>query len=371
MATITPDPIDAATPPDGELVLNVPIEIRALKARVNALAGLPADTANYYRRNLLDNSAFQIIQRRDNALNAVSVAYTTARFFFYDRWACAFDAGVTATIAAAFANEVASPSKRKYGINVTSVITPQAIILTQRIRSARIFEGKTLQLSGLIDVPAAVLAAGACSVFVSLNYGTGGTPASQVLLASQTITAAGVQTFELEVSVPNSVDLSDYGTDSNEYLSVQLSYFVVQNQPVYVAYMQLEEGAAASPYEMRTVQEERERCEFHFQTSYGTGFAIGVVTEQGKRRFQANSAVTNPESGVEFRRTMVAVPTVTLYNPVTANTSGSVRNETAAADVGSSVATNVSTQGFSNVTLGSSAVADNFYSFHWTADAEL
>ena len=371
MATITPDPIDAATPPDGELVLNVPIEIRALKARVNALAGIPADTANYYRRNLLDNSAFQIIQRRNNILNNVSAVYTTARVFFYDRWALAFSAGVTATVAAITASEVASPSKRKYGVNVTSAITPQAVTITQRIRTARIFEGKTLVLSGLIDVPAAVLAAGAVSVSVSLNYGTGGTPATQALLASLTITASGVQTFELEVDVPNSVDLSDYGTDSNEYLFVQLYYFVVQNQPVYVGYMQLEEGAAASPYEMRTIQEERERCEYHFQTSYGTGFSIGQVTESGKERFQANTAVTAVEGGVRFRRTMVAVPSVILYSPATANTFNSVRNETAAAEVGSSVAANVSTQGFSNVTLGSSAVADNFYSFHWIADAEL
>jgi hypothetical protein len=180
MATITPDPIDAATPPDGELVLNVPIEIRALKARVNALAGVPADTANYYRKNLLDNGSFQLTQRRDNLLDAVSYVYTTAAFFFYDRWACALGAGVTATIAGGTSLSKTAPTKSLAYMDVTSAITPQAVTVYQRVLQARRYEGKTLTLSALIDVPAAVLAAGTASVNVSLNYGTGGTPAAAV-----------------------------------------------------------------------------------------------------------------------------------------------------------------------------------------------
>lgn len=372
MATITPDPINAATPPDGELVLNVPIEIRALKARVNALAGVPSDTANYYRRNLLDNGSFQVNTRRYNVWNGVSVAHTTAsKLWLRDRWVATLSANVTATIAQTDYDLVTSPTKRSFSLNCSSAITPQAYYVSQKVLNARRLEGKTLTLSGHLSVPAAVLAAGAGTVTVVLNYGTGGTPATQVTLGGYTFTASGPQTFKITFDVPATFNLTEYGTNANDYIQVLFNFFLVQDQPVQYMYCQLEEGAAASPFELRTVQEERERCEFHFQTSYGTGFAVGVATDQGKRRFQANTAVTTPESGVDFRRTMVAVPAVTLYSTATNNLAGNVFNESAAANVSGCTATNVSTQGFSNVTLGSSAVADNFYSFHWTADAEL
>jgi hypothetical protein len=181
MATITPDPIDAATPPDGELVLNVPIEIRALKARVNALAGVPADTANYYRKNLLDNGSFQLTQRRNNLLDAVSYVYTTAAFFFYDRWACVLGRWRYSYHRWRYiAEQDCAYQKRIAYMDVTSVITPQVVTVYQRVLQARRYEGKTLTLSALINVPAAVLSAGAVQAVVSLNYGTGGTPAATV-----------------------------------------------------------------------------------------------------------------------------------------------------------------------------------------------
>jgi hypothetical protein len=372
MPTITPDPINAATPPDGELVLNVPTEIRALKARVNALAGVPADTANYYRKNLLDNGSFQLTQRRNNLLDAVSYVYTTAAFFFYDRWACVLGAGVTATIAGATSLSKTAPTKRMSYMDVTSVITPQVVTVYQRVVSARQYEAKTLTLSALVDVPAAVLSAGAVQAVVSLNYGTGGTPAATVTLGTYTISTSGEQIIDLQVSMPTSVDLAEYGTNGDDYIQVAFSYFLVQSVPVKFGYVQLEEGSAPSPFELLTYAEELERCAPHFQCSYSQSQKIGEVTALGQERFQAGGTDTTPHSSVRFPESMRAAPTVKLYSPVTANSPDKVYKETATAgDVaGTSTATSIGTKGFSHVTLGAAAIAAHYYTYHWTADAE-
>lgn len=372
MPTITPDPINAATPPDGELVLNVPTEIRALKARVNALAGVPADTANYYRKNLLDNGSFQLTQRRNNLLDAVSYVYTTAAFFFYDRWACVLGAGVTATIAGATSLSKTAPTKSLAYMDVTSVITPQVVTVYQRVVSARQYEAKTLTLSALVDVPAAVLSAGAVQAVVSLNYGTGGAPAATVTLGTYTISTSGEQIIDLQVSVPTSVDLAEYGTNGDDYIQVAFSYFLVQSVPVKFGYVQLEEGSAPSPFELLTYAEELERCAPHFQCSYSQGVKIGQVSALGQARFQANGTGTLSPSGVSFPQAMRTAPTVALYSPATADAAGKVYKETTTAgDVaGTSTATSIGTKGFSHVTLGAAAVTANFYTYHWTADAE-
>ena len=372
MATIIPDPINAATPPDGELVLNVPIEIRALKARVNALAGVSADTANYYRKNLLDNGSFQVTQRRSNLLDAVSYAYTTAAFFFYDRWACVLGAGVTATIAGATSLSKTAPTKRMSYMDVTSVITPQVVTVYQRVVNARRYEAKTLTLSALVDVPAAVLSAGAVQAVVSLNYGTGGTPAATVTLGTYTISTSGEQIIDLQVPMPTSVDLAEYGTNGDDYIQVAFSYFLVQSEPVKFGYVQLEEGSAPSPFELLTYAEELERCAPHFQCSYSQGVKLGQVSALGQARFQANGTGTLSPSGVSFPQAMRTAPTIALYSPATADAAGKVYKETTTAgDVaGTSTATSIGTKGFSHVTLGAAAVTANFYTYHWTADAE-
>ena len=372
MPTITPDPIDAATPPDGELVLNVPIEIRALKARVNALAGLPADTANYYRRNLLDNGSFQVNTRRYNVWDGVSVAHTTAsKLWLRDRWVATFSANVTATIAQTDYASVTSPIKRSVSLNCSSAITPQAFYISQKVLNARRLEGKTLTLSGHLSVPAAVLAAGAGTVTVVLNYGTGGTPSTQVTLGGYTFTASGPQTFEITFDVPATVDLTEYGTNANDYIQVLFNFYLVQNQPVQYMYVQLEEGAAASPFELLSFEEDLFHCQHHFRTSYSYGVKIGAVSSAGAERCIASgTAVTDLVCATRFSPPLRAAPTVTIANPEAVD----IFNRLYKDDGGltpTAVASNIGTSGFFTITLGSAAVKGDSYSFHWTADAEV
>lgn len=375
MPTIVPDPINAATPPDSEYVLNIPTEIRALKARVNALAGVPADTINYFRKNLLDNGAFQVYQRLNALYSNVSKVYAAAeKFFFWDRWCFQVTAGFTATVALTRAADLQAPAGFSMAIGTATASISDRITMYQRIPQARQYIGKAMRLTVNCNIPSAILAAGTFTVKALYNYGTGGTPAAAATMLDTTIATSGDNQLTFSFNTPAVSDVADFGTNENDYIEIQFSWMFITSSTVLWRSVQLEEGSAASPFERLTYLQDLYRCQEHFQTTYNKGVGIGSAgAEAGSIRFQANSAVTTPESGQRFARTMRATPTVLLYSTQTANAPNKVYKETATAgDVaGNSVASNISNAGYQMITLGAAAIADHFYKYHYTADAEL
>lgn len=375
MPTIVPDPINAATPPDTEYVLNIPTEIRALKARVNALAGISGDSINYFRKNLLDNGAFQVLQRINALYSGVSKVYAAAeKFFFWDRWCFQTTAGFTATVSLSSAPDLQAPAGFNIGIGTATAAISDRITMYQRIPNPRLYINKAMRLTVNLNIPAAVLAAGNFTVKAIYNYGTGGSPAAAATMLDTTISTSGDSQTTFAFTTPNVTNAADFGTADNGYIEIQFSWMFITSSTVLWRSAQLEEGSAASPFERLTYLQDLYRCQEHFQTTYNKGVGIGsAAAEAGSIRFQANTAVTTPESGQRFARTMRATPTVLLYSTQTANAPNKVYKETATAgDVaGNSVASNISNAGYQMVTLGAAAIADHFYKYHYTADAEL
>lgn len=375
MPTIIPDPINAATPPDEEYVLNIPIEIRALKSRVNALAGIPADTINYFRKNLLDNGAFQVYQRLNALYSNVSKVYAAAeKFFFWDRWCFQVTAGFTATVALTRAADLQAPAGFSMAIGTATAAISARITMYQRIPQARQYIGKAMRLTVNCDIPTAVLAAGTFTVKALYNYGTGGTPATAATMLDTTIATSGDNQLTFSFNTPAVSNVADFGTNENDYIEIQFSWMFITGSNVTWRSAQLEEGSAASPFERLSYLQDLVRCQEHFQTTYNKGVAIGTAaSEAGSVRFQANSAVTTPESWQRFSKPLRATPAVLLYSTQTANAPNKVYKETATSgDVtGNSVATNISNAGYQMVTLGAAAIADHVYKYHYTADAEL
>lgn len=374
MPTITPDPLNAATPPDNEYVLNIPTEIRALKARVNAAAGLTSDSINYFRKNLLDNGSFQVRQRL-NALYTASKVYAAAeKFFFWDRWCFQVTAGFTATLAMNRTASLLASSGFTFGLTTATAAISDRIKMYQRVVNARKLAGKTLQLTTHVDIPASVLAAGNFTVKAIWNYGTGGTPASQATLLDTTIATADGVLVTHEIACPAVSNAADFGTNENEYLEIQYSWMFLTGTEVKWRDVQLEEGAEASPFEVLTYEDELFRCQRHFQRSYDKARAIGAsLSYPGCARMQPPSTATPAVCSVSFARAMRAIPTVTLYSTDTANGAGKIYKETATAgDLGgTSTAANISESGFSGVNGGAAFTADHIYRFHWIADAEI
>lgn len=373
MPTITPDPINAATPPDTELVLNIPTEVRALKARVNALAGIPASTANYFRKNLLDNGAFQVRQRLNNQLQGASFAYLAATpYFFYDRWCLKFGSGFTGVITATNNLRTQGPYKVSKSLALSTAVGPIATTMYQRVPNARIYQGKTLTFTLACNIPTAVLAAGSFTALIQYNYGTGGSPTATATLVNATIASSGDNLYNVTFTCPAPVSQAEFGTNSDDYILVQLGFRMVQNQPVIWDYMQLEIGAAASEYDALHYLEDLRRCRYHFDTSYLAAILIGTANTAGCENLYATTVNTTQPANVHFHERMVAVPTVKLYSTGSSNGVDKVYKDTATAgDVaGSSTATRIGVGGFGAINLGAAAIVDHFYSYHWTADAE-
>lgn len=373
MPTITPDPINAATPPDSELVSNIPTELRALKARVNALAGIPANVTNYFRKNLIDNGSFQIFQRLNNLLHNVSFAYSSATpYFFLDRWCMKFGAGFTGTLTLQATLRTQNVFKRSRQVTLSTAVGPIATSMYQRIPEARKYQGKTMTLQLGCNIPSAVLAAGTFNVLVQYFYGTGGSPTATATLVNANIASSGDNSYSVTFTCPAPVSQAEFGTNFDDYIVVQFSFQLVNGQPVIWDYVQLEEGAAASPLEVLTYQEELERCQRHFSTSYSSGVRVGQADSSQCVSFFAPTTSTTPAVNIAFPEPMLAVPTMKLYSTNTVNAQDKVYKETATAgDVaGTNTAGRIGNRGFGIINLGAAAIVDHFYSFHWTADAE-
>lgn len=377
MPTYNPNPADTSTPQDSAYVLDLPAEIRALKARVNELTGTPAPLINPLRKNLLDNGTFQIAQRRSAAVIGASVTFApNVRYFYVDRWPF-YNAGGSNFTAVLENGQIVSAkagvSSRSFALYTTTPGINARIAQFQRISNVRNLAGKTLTLSLKLTIPAAVIAAGTVTVDVQLFYGTGGTPAATIFLlpVTQVTTSAAEEiTYSWTFTVPNDAE-TDFGTSGDEYIQVRLTHQLITGEKLIWFGAQLEQGDVATPIESLRYIDEFWYCAMHFQTSYTRGQLIGAAaTLNGSESFTAANSDSTQYRAVAFLTPMIGVPVVTLYSPQTANAPGKVYKETATAgDISGCTAQRISNRGFATIAM-SAAISGHNYSFHWTADAE-
>lgn len=139
--------------------------------------------------------------------------------------------------------------------------------------------------------------------------------------------------------------------------------------------VQLESGTAASAFDQQLIAEETNNCQRYFQsTRYLSGFDSLVITGQ------ALTTTRIVIAGVTFPVVMRAAPTLTVYSCSSGGSgngaAGSVclYNAVSVA-VGSSFAVaSANPQGFSNrldTSVGTPLTVGDWYSFTYTADAEL
>ena len=130
-----------------------------------------------------------------------------------------------------------------------------------------------------------------------------------------------------------------------------------------VAGVQLEAGTNATPFEYRNHGDELARCQRYFTWSddgNGGCYEIGAAI--------SSERVAGP---IHFKQTMRTTPTVIIYsNDLTAGKINLYNNSTS--NLGSGfIAASVRAAGYRFVTNGSGLTAGTFYSWEWSADAEL
>ena len=136
--------------------------------------------------------------------------------------------------------------------------------------------------------------------------------------------------------------------------------------------VQLEVGSVATDFEHRSFGQELALCQRYYSTSYTYGTAAGTATFDGSVRGESLRA-DRIDISPQFKMTMRAVPTVTIYSP-NSGSSGNVYFDHSVNADRTAVASQIGTSGFSSCFRSAADLAhngDQHASCHYAASAEL
>lgn len=324
---------------------------------VNA-AGTRFELATPRTDNVVINGGFDIWQRGTNFTSGL--AYTA------DRWVL-WDAGGVGAIGSLSRQEFTlgqtdvKGDPRYYARLACTTAGSFYWRLLHRIEAVRRFQG-TWQLS--FDARAS--AALSLSLAVIQNFGTGGAPSADVTtgLIAQNLTT-NWQRFTVEVPLP-SVAGKTMGTNNNDYLSLVFQSPTAATFQIDIANVKLQPGPAATPFIARPYADELRLCQRYFAKSISpeaTAYNTLVGADLG-----LGASVNDIGKASRFPVVMRAAPTVTVF-AASSGTSGSVRNLTTNADIGS-LSLEIGPTAF-RISKSSAFTAGSWYGWHYNADAEL
>ena len=312
--------------------------------------------------NAIINGDFDIWQR--------GTSQTAAGFGSADRWTVALvGSSMTFNRQTFTLGQTAVPDNPVYysKADVASVAGAGNLAsIQQRIEGVQTFAGTTATLSFWAKTDTAKNMA----VEFKQNFGTGGSPSTQVTSINVTtiaLTTAWTKYF-FNVTVP-SITGKTLGSDGNDYLGL---IFWLEAGSTYnartnslgnqagtfeISHVQLEAGEIASPFEYRSVGEELALCQRYFErnVSFGVVQVIGYAC-----------------NGVPFAVTKRGVPSMTYYSG--ANGTGTVGSlkETEASGAAKVVhSSQFDISGIKRIRIASSGITNTTMSGSFDANAEL
>jgi hypothetical protein len=229
-------------------------------ASITTLTNTVNGLTNYNVRNYLINGAFDFWQR------ATTTTYTGASSSVYlaDRWLFSFASAGTGsyTLQRYDAKNDPSSGYSRYAITV-SITSATATSFEQRIEDALTLQGKY--------VMASIYFAGDCTFNIQLiqNFGTGGSPSSQVVLTSSTLTSPSSAWARYAVLFQLGTVLSKtFGTNNDSYLSFRVNILSNFTNLYWLSDCQLEHSTVgtttASTFSRRLLGEELALCQRYY-----------------------------------------------------------------------------------------------------------
>lgn len=340
-------------------------DLNYIVSQVNANAGA---AGSGLAKNVLYNGAMRVAQRGAAAIHIGSGG--TA--LFVDRWE-----GHVGALAAADVSQISSTTLNQFQyaarVQRTAGNTSLgAIQLAQSLESVDSIplQGQTVTLSfwarnGATYSPAGSLLAGTVYTGTGTDenvFGYTGSAAS--IPGSFTLTAAW-QRFQVTGVIPTTA------TEIGVIFTADPTGTAGANDYFDITGVQLEIAAAAGQFDFIPFGDDLDRCSRYYQSSfpYGTVPAQGAGITGAVEYAVLVAAATQTANIIPFNRRMRISPTITTYNPVSANAKW--YNNTAAADSGSPTAA-VGAWGFSltNPQVGGDSVGNLCY-IHWSAECEL
>lgn len=329
--------------------------------------------------NLLVNSAFDVWQ--ENTIYAVGPS--APKFHAADFWKVGTNGGSQKSI-----SRVAGLSGAQYALKFQR---NQGTTDANRIRIVQQFgTAESLYLAGKAVTVSFDFTPGAnfsttVGPYVFLLYGTGTEEDLDLRSGTINFPTGGAQVFSiLTAQVPAAGAVKRIIAPPLTFLAGSTECALMISSGAFsgaagaddsftIGNVKLEVGNIATPYVKPDMVGELKRC----QRRYWKSFVQGTVPAQGAgagtsehRAAAVKSGASAQTLGTVRTGTMRAVPTVTLFNPVSSN--AQVRNLTANVDCGATAVQNISDSGFEIVATGnaSTAIGDTL-GVHAVADARL
>lgn len=235
-------------------------------------------------RNKIINGNFDIWQR--------GTSQTSSGYGSADRWVLGLTGTSDTMSRQTFTlGQTDVPNNPKYFMRhvvTTSAGASNYALVNQRIESVETFSGQTVTLSFWAKADASKNIA----VEFMQYFGTGGSPSTQVdTIGSQLIAlTTSWAKYTVSVSIP-SVSGKTLGSNANDWLGLvfwldagsdydsRTASLGQQSGTFDIAQVQIEEGSAATPFEMRPIQIESNLCYRYYLENIalaGTGYATGT-----------------------------------------------------------------------------------------------
>ena len=236
-------------------------------------------------RNRIINGNFDVWQRPFSASNYITVN-TTNNTFGPDRWLVYFDGtmGNNSLNQMSFTlGQTSIPGEPKYHLrwDITSAGSASTYReLAQRIEGVRTFAGQTVTLSFWAKADAART----ITLTLRQNFGTGGSPSSDVNTALTSISATtSWQKFTRTVTLP-SISGKTIGTNNNDYLQLIFGMPINVVMQFDLSQVQLEAGSTATPFEFEPYETTLRKCQryyYKWPLFSGSGYgSIGIASTQ-------------------------------------------------------------------------------------------
>lgn len=327
-------------------------------------------------KNRVINGNFRYWQRNQTFTNVATNAFTS------DRWSYIWDGtgGQRTVSRQAFSpGELEGPGlfAPYYSRTQQTLAGTGATFntLKQTIEDVRTFAGQVVTLSFYCRF---VTGVNTITGDIKQYFGTGGSPSATIPLPfTFTNVGTGWTRCSVSISVP-SISGKILGTNNDHGLIISLVQPLNQTFTFDLAYVQLEAGSVATPFEYRNDQQELALCQRYYEKSYELDTLPGTAVSQatagivpsspGQHLFEGSGSAAT--TSVSFRVQKRTVPTVTIYNPVTG-----AGNSARSYDPGSNRTINSSFSSTSNIALEISndltSGAGVTNGLHWVVEAEL
>jgi hypothetical protein len=314
----------------------------------------------------------------DFAINQRNFTTDSVGGYGFDRFIVAFSGGAGTATAQTFTPGTA-PVAGYEGKNFLRVAVSSGndyFRVVQSIESVRTFAGQTATLSFWAKGTNPTTA-GSLKTSIVQNFGSGGSPSTQVRSAEQSIVLTANWTrYSFTFAVP-SIAGKTFGTDNNDRLEVeigQISNTSTESWTLDLWGVQFEAGSIATAFQTATgsIQGELAACKRYFRKTYNITVAPGTAAAAGYQYSNLTSVANNSIYNGYLIEGMRTAPTIVVYGYN--GTAGTVSEASNGVDkaANSGIATDITSEAF--LIRNGNASTQTFTQgaiYHFTANAEL